>query len=199
VTTWVVLRAAGIGAYVMVFLSVAWGLIATTSLIGSRVSRASATTIHQFCSTTGLVLLGVHLGGLLIDPFMPFGVRELTIPMASAYRPVATVFGIVAMYTMVFVIVLSWLRKKIGTTWWRRSHLLAVPVFAMSLVHGLLAGSDSQRPAMWWLYVGTAVAVVFLVLVRAFTYGFRPARAPRPEHAAVREPSVTPTREPVSA
>jgi ABC-type Fe3+ transport system permease subunit len=60
---------------------------------------------------------------------------------------------------------------------------MAVPVFATSMVHGLLAGSDSQRPAMWWLYLGTALAVVFLVLVRAFTYGFRPARAPRPEHA----------------
>jgi methionine sulfoxide reductase heme-binding subunit len=191
-TTWVMLRAAGIGAYVMVFLSVAWGLIATTSLIGKRVSRASATTVHQFIATTGLVLLGVHLAGLLVDPFMPFGVRELAIPMASAYRPVAITIGVVAMYTMVAVIVLSWMRKTIGTTWWRRSHLLAVPVFAMSLVHGLLAGTDSQRPAMWWLYLATGLAVVFLVLVRGLTFGFRPARAPRPEDAARPERTARP-------
>jgi methionine sulfoxide reductase heme-binding subunit len=191
-TTWVMLRAAGIGAYVMVFLSVAWGLIATTSLIGKRVSRASATTVHQFIATTGLVLLGVHLAGLLVDPFMPFGVRELAIPMASAYRPVAITIGVVAMYTMVAVIVLSWMRKTIGTTWWRRSHLLAVPVFAMSLVHGLLAGTDSQRPAMWWLYLATGLAVVFLVLVRGLTFGFRPARAPRSEDAARPERTARP-------
>jgi sulfoxide reductase heme-binding subunit YedZ len=191
-TTWVMLRAAGIGAYVMVFLSVAWGLIATTSLIGKRVSRASATTVHQFIATTGLVLLGVHLAGLVVDPFMPFGVREIAIPMASAYRPVAVTTGVVAMYTMVGVIVLSWMRKTIGTTWWRRSHLLAVPVFAMSLVHGLLAGTDSQRPAMWWLYLATGLAVVFLVLVRGLTFGFRPARAPRPEDAARPERAARP-------
>jgi methionine sulfoxide reductase heme-binding subunit len=191
-TTWVILRAAGIGAYVMVFLSVAWGLIATTSLIGKRVSRASATTVHQFIATTGLVLLGVHLAGLLVDPFMPFGVRELAIPMASAYRPVAITIGVVAMYTMVAVIVLSWMRKTIGTTWWRRSHLLAVPMFAMSLVHGLLAGTDSQRPAMWWLYLATGLVVVFLVLVRGLTFGFRPARAPRPEDAARPERAARP-------
>jgi methionine sulfoxide reductase heme-binding subunit len=191
-TTWVMLRAAGIGAYVMVFLSVAWGLIATTSLIGKRVSRASATTVHQFIATTGLVLLGVHLAGLLVDPFMPFGVRELAIPMASTYRPVAVTTGVVAMYTMVGVIVLSWMRKTIGTTWWRRSHLLAVPVFAMSLVHGLLAGTDSQRPAMWWLYLATGLVVVFLVLVRGLTFGFRPARAPRPEDAARPERAARP-------
>jgi predicted ferric reductase len=192
-TTWVILRAAGIGAYVMVFLSVAWGLIATTSLIGKRVSRASATTVHQFIATTGLVLLGVHLAGLLVDPFMPFGVRQIAIPMASAYRPVAITIGVVAMYTMVVVIVLSWMRKTIGTTWWRRSHLLAVPVFAMSLVHGLLAGTDSQRPAMWWLYLGTGLVVVFLVLVRGLTFGFRPARAPRPEGAARPERMARPS------
>jgi methionine sulfoxide reductase heme-binding subunit len=191
-TTWVMLRAAGIGAYVMVFLSVAWGLIATTSLIGKRVSRASATTVHQFIATTGLVLLGVHLAGLVVDPFMPFGVREIAIPMASAYRPVAVTTGVVAMYTMVGVIVLSWMRKTIGTTWWRRSHLLAVPVFAMSLVHGLLAGTDSQRPAMWWLYLATGLVVVFLVLVRGLTFGFRPARAPRPEDAARPERAARP-------
>jgi sulfoxide reductase heme-binding subunit YedZ len=192
-TTWVILRAAGIGAYVMVFLSVAWGLIATTSLIGSRVSRATATTVHQFCSTTGLALLGVHLGGLLVDSFSPFGVTDLTIPFASAYRPVAVALGIVAMYAMVAVIVLSWLRKRIGTTWWRRSHLLAVPVFAMSLVHGLLAGTDSERPAMWWLYLATGLAVVFLVLVRGLTFGFRPARAPRPPAEARPERAPRPT------
>ena len=182
-TTWVILRAAGIGSYVMVFLAVAWGLVATTSLVGSRVSRASATTVHQFLSTTGLVLLGVHIGGLLVDPFMPFDLVEVAIPMASTYRPIPVALGVVAMYAMVAVIVLSWLRKKIGTTWWRRSHLLAVPTFAMSLAHGLLAGTDSQRPAMWWLYLGSGLLVVFLVLVRGLTHGFRPPRAPRPEHA----------------
>ena len=114
---------------------------------------------------------------------MPFDIADLAIPMASGYRPVAVALGVVAMYAMVAVIVLSWLRKRIGTTWWRRSHLLAVPVFALSLVHGLLAGTDSPRPAMWCLYLGSGLLVVFLVLVRGLTHGFRPARAPRPENA----------------
>jgi hypothetical protein len=32
--TWVILRSAGIGAYLMVFLSVAWGLVATSGALG---------------------------------------------------------------------------------------------------------------------------------------------------------------------
>ena len=32
-STWILLRAAGIGSYLMLFLSIAWGLIATTSVV----------------------------------------------------------------------------------------------------------------------------------------------------------------------
>jgi cytochrome b561 len=179
-TTWIVLRAAGIGAYLMLFLSIVWGLVATTSVLGKRISKASATTVHQFIATCGLVLLGLHLGGLLVDSFMPFSIGDLTIPMATSFRPVATAFGIVAMYAMVFVIVTSWLRKRIGTKWWRRTHLLAVPTFAVSMVHGIFAGTDSARPAMWWTYVGTGLVVLFLVVVRGLTASYRPPRSSLP-------------------
>jgi DMSO/TMAO reductase YedYZ heme-binding membrane subunit len=183
VTTWIVLRAAGIGAYVMLFLSVAWGLAATTSVLGKRVSKATATTVHQFIATCGLVLLGVHLGGLLIDAFMPFSISDLVIPMASSFRPVATTFGVVAMYATVFVVVTSWLRRPIGTKWWRRTHLLAVPTFALSMIHGVFSGTDTVRPLMWWTYVATGLIVVFLLIVRGLTAGYRPPRAARAPEA----------------
>lgn len=176
-TMWILLRAAGIGAYVMLFLSVAWGLASTTSVFGKRISKASATTVHQFMATCGLFLLAAHVGVLLADSFMPFSIADVTIPMASPYRPVAIAFGIVAMYATVFVIVTSWMRKRIGTTWWRRTHLLAVPTFVLSLVHGVFAGTDSIRPAMWWTYLGTGLLVLFLLVVRALTAGYRPERA----------------------
>jgi predicted ferric reductase len=178
-TTWVILRAAGIGAFVMVFLSVVWGLTATTGVLGKTVSRATATTVHQFISTCGLFLLAIHLGGLLLDTYTPFSVGDVTIPLATTYQPVAVAFGIVSMYTLVFVVVASWMRKRIGTTWWRRTHVLAVPVFAMSLVHGIFAGTDTTRAPMWWTYVGTGLIVVFLVLVRGLTAGYRPPRPAR--------------------
>jgi predicted ferric reductase len=186
-TTWIVLRSAGIGAYLVLFLSIAWGLVATTGALGRRVSKASAITVHQFLSTSGLALLGVHVAGLLVDPFMPFGVADILVPVASPYRPVATALGMLAMYAVVFVVVTSWMRKRIGTTWWRRSHLLAVPTFGMALAHGLFAGSDSARPGMWWVYVVTTTVLVFLLVVRGLTDGFRPER---PGHPGGREPRM---------
>jgi predicted ferric reductase len=183
VSAWILLRAAGIGAYLMLFLSVFWGLVSTTSIFGKRISKASATTLHQFLSTCGLFLLAVHVGVLLVDSFMPFSIADVTVPMASSYRPVAIAFGIVAMYATVFVIVTSWMRKRIGTTWWRRTHLLVVPTFVLSLVHGVFAGTDAARPAMWWTYVGTGLIVLFLLIVRGLTAGVRPERATPPPRA----------------
>jgi methionine sulfoxide reductase heme-binding subunit len=193
VTNWNLLRAAGIGAYVMLFLSVSWGLVATTTPFGKRVSKPSSTLVHQFMSTCGLFLLAIHMGALLVDRFMPFGVADLFVPMSATYRPAAVTIGIVAMYGLVFMIVASWLRKPIGTVWWKRTHLLAIPTFALSLLHGLFAGTDSTRPVLWWTYVGTGLVVVFLIVVRALTVGLRPQRKAPPPHARapVERPAAT--------
>ncbi len=194
-TTWVALRAAGIGAYVMLFLAVSWGLVSTTTPFGKLISKPSATLAHQFMSTCGLFLLGLHMAGLLVDRYMPFRPVDLLVPMSASYRPVAVALGIGAMYLTVAVIVASWLRKRIGTVWWRRTHLLAVPTFALALVHGLLAGTDATRPAMWWTYVGTALVVVFLVVLRALTVGLRPERRALPPEHAHRRPARVPATE----
>jgi predicted ferric reductase len=188
VTNWIVLRAAGIGAYIMLFLSVSWGLSATAAPLGKRISKASATTVHQFMSTTALVLLAVHIGGLLVDRFLPFGPNDVLVPGHSSFRPVPVAFGVVAMYTLVFVMVASWLRKPLGTRWWRRTHLLAVPTFTLALVHGIFTGSDTARPLMWLAYLASGVIVFFLVVLRGLTAGFRPARTPAPTHARALRP-----------
>ena len=192
-TTWIVMRAAGLGAYIMLFLSVCWGLVATTSAFGKLVAKATATTVHQFLATTGLFLLAIHVWMVLIDSFMDFGPRDVLAPGASDYRPVAVAFGIIGMYAMVFVIVSSWMRKPIGTRWWRRTHLLAVPAFIVSLAHGIFAGTDSVRPLMWWVYLATSSIVLFLLLLRAFTAGFRPERASRPTTAIAMGSAEDPT------
>jgi sulfoxide reductase heme-binding subunit YedZ len=161
-TTWIILRAAGIGAYLLLFLSVAWGLVGTTALFGKKVSKTTAVTIHQFLATAALLLLGVHLGGLLIDSFMPFGMLDVLLPWHTTFQPGAVALGVLAMYAMVVVLTSSWTRKHVGPVVWRRLHMLAAPAFGLAMVHGIFAG--------------TGLMVVFLVVVRGLTADFRPAR-----------------------
>jgi cytochrome b561 len=192
-TIWILLRAAGIGAYVALFLSVAWGLVATTGVVTRRVSKPASNQFHAFVSTVGLCLLAVHLVLLIVDTFMQFGVLDALVPMRSSYRPVSITFGVVAMYGMVLVMCTSWTRKKMPTRLWRAIHLSAVPAFAMALMHGVFAGTDSGRPWMFGLYAVTGVAVLFMVLVRGLSAGYRPPRPAPPERVTgsgtAREPA----------
>ena len=173
-TTWNLLRAAGIGSYLMLFASVAWGLFGTTTLWGRLAAKASATAIHQFFSTVGMLLLAAHMALLGIDPWMPFDLGELFIPGRSTYRPLGVGLGIVAMYLAAIVIASSWVRKGIGPRVWRALHLLSVPMFSLMMLHGILAGTDTRRPWMWGMYLATATAIVFLLVLRGLT-----ARVPR--------------------
>jgi hypothetical protein len=135
---WNIIRAAGIGAYLMLWASVTWGLVATTSLFGKRVPKATSVALHQAFSTLGLLLLVTHLGVLLVDSFMPFGWLDLLIPMRATYRPAGVSFGTGAMVLMAVVLLTSWFRKQVKPTWWRRFHALSVPAFSLALVHGLM-------------------------------------------------------------
>jgi methionine sulfoxide reductase heme-binding subunit len=191
VTTWIVLRAAGVGAYLMLFASVALGLTATTAPFGKRFARASTTSLHAFASSVGLFLLAIHLGGLLIDRFTPFTPAEILVPGASTYRTVPVAFGIFAAYAVALLVVSSWLRRRYPTSIWRTLHLAAAPAFALGLLHGLTAGSDASRPWMVGMYVVTAAIVVFLLVLRGMATGITPARraqsSPSPSGSVSRE------------
>ncbi len=189
--TWNLLRAAGIGAFLMLWASVAWGLVSTTSVFGRKVPKATTVALHQALSTSGLLLLTMHVGMLLLDRFMTFTPLDLVVPMRASYRPIGVTLGIAAMYVMlVGVLGTSWGRKLIGTKWWRRAHSLSGPAFALALVHGLMTGTDTRRPGMFWVYVASAASLMFLLLVRAFTAGQRPQRAELSQGAKGRTPSA---------
>lgn len=190
---WVLLRAAGIGAYVALFLSVVWGLVSTTGVVTKRVTKPAGNHFHAVIAATGLVLLGIHLVLLVVDTYMPFGTLDVLVPLYASYRPIATMLGVLAMYAMVVITVSSWIRKRVPTNLWRSIHVMAVPAFALALLHGVFAGTDSTRGGMLALYGGTGLFVLFLVLVRSLTYGHRAPRPTPPERTrgAAAPPAIT--------
>ncbi|MFN8233299.1 MAG: hypothetical protein U0V56_07465 [Actinomycetota bacterium] len=133
-------------------------------------------------ATAGMVLLMVHVGGLLVDRFVPFGMpgQELAIPMRSSYRPVAISRRdrrhVRDGGRPRFVVDAQTDRNDVVA-----AHAqLAVPVFILALLHGVFSGSDTERPWMYWLYVTTGLTTLFLVIVRGLTAGYRPAQPTRP-------------------
>jgi len=190
-TVWILLRAAGIGSYVALWLAVSWGLVATTGIVKRRISKPASNAFHAFVASTGLALLAVHLLLLMADDYMPFTLLDVLIPMRSPFRPLSIAAGIVAMYVIVLLMISSWMRSKLSTRLWRAIHLLAVPAFVLALLHGAFAGTDTQRPWMIALYGTTGMLTLFLVVVRGLTAGYRP---PRPAGATRAVPARDPAR-----
>jgi DMSO/TMAO reductase YedYZ heme-binding membrane subunit len=96
---------------------------------------------------------------------------------------------------LIVVLLTSWLRKHLSLVTWRALHLFATPAFILAMVHGIFTGTDSARPWLWWTYLITGSIVLFLLLVRAFTFGVRPERKPLP--AGTQPRTVSPRPAPV--
>jgi hypothetical protein len=163
------LRAAGIGAYLLLFSAVTWGLVGTTGVLDKRVSKATSILVHHYISTSMVALLAIHLVGLLLDKVQPFHVVDLLVPLHSSFRPVPVTFGVAAMYVSVLLLVTSWWRSSFGLTWWRRIHVWGAPAFVAAMVHGIFTGTDANVPVVWWMYMITGAIVLFLLIVRGLT------------------------------
>jgi hypothetical protein len=73
------------------------------------------------------------------------------------------------------------LRKLIGTRMWRRLHYGTYGVFAAVTAHGLMSGTDSGRPWVTSLYLGSVGAVAFATCWRAFVPPPKPERRRAPQ------------------
>jgi group II intron reverse transcriptase/maturase len=74
----------------------------------------------------------------------------LLIPFTKPDNPTAQAAGVIAFYLLATVLLTSWARAVLPWRWWRRMHLLPVPLWALSTVHTALAGTDLTDPVMYW-------------------------------------------------
>jgi len=181
---WYIARAAGLGAYLVLFINVCLGLGVHTRIVDRVLARWQAVDLHQFTALLALGLLGVHLAALLADHFIGFTLPQLLVPFASPYRPVPTAFGVVALYLLVAITASFWMRQRIGQRAWRTLHYATFGAYVLALLHGLLAGTDASTGWGWALYWSTGWIVLMLTLWRFGLYQPEVERRPAAPHRA---------------
>lgn len=165
-TLWYITRAAAVSAYALLTLTVALGILRSIARdLSVRVGWA-LDEAHQFLSLLAGAFILLHLGTLAFDPYITFSLTNLLFPFAQPYRPLATDLGVLALYTLVIVLVSSWLRHRMSYRIWRGIHYVSFATFFLVTLHGLLAGADAAQPWMHAVYIGSAAAIVFLVFFR---------------------------------
>ncbi len=182
--TWYITRAAGLTAYLLIWLSVAWGLAVSSKILDTLLHGSFTYDFHQFLSLLAIGFIGVHLLALLFDQYMPYSVAQLLIPGLSSYRPLWVAVGLVAFYLTLLVTITFYLRGRIGQKAFHTIHVFSLVAFLATAIHGLLSGTDASLPAVEAMYAGTLLSIIFmtsywLVMLRMKKKGRLAARAAR--------------------
>jgi predicted ferric reductase len=164
---WYLSRASGLTAFVLLWLSMASGLIISNKMARVWPGAFTAFDLHQFTSLLGLGFIGLHVLTLLGDHYIGYNLAQVLVPFADApYRPVWVALGQVGLYLLVPVTFTYYIRKQIGNRAWRAIHYLSYAVFAMALLHGLFSGTDSSNVWVLRMYWVSAVSLLALTAYR---------------------------------
>jgi sulfoxide reductase heme-binding subunit YedZ len=163
---WLVSRASGIVALVLISLSVVFGLAMAAKALRRPSLKRAVMRLHEHLALTALAAIAVHGLALLGDQWLKPGWRGITIPFALSYRPGFTGAGIIAGYLTLLLGPSFYLRRRIGARRWRALHRGTVIVWVLSAVHALGAGSDSNTLWLRIVVLSPIPAIAYLVVLR---------------------------------
>ncbi len=179
---WFLARSSGLVAYALLSLSTIWGLLTSSRLLMKWVKIPLTSEIHQTLSFISLAVIALHGWVLLYDVEFGFTLRDLLIPFASPYKPIAVAAGVGAGYLAVLITASFYVRRLLGQRFWRLLHYGAFGLFLLALVHGIWSGSDASSLPAGLMYTGTGAAVLFLTYVRILGGRYTPTRSKAPIH-----------------
>ena len=161
---WYLTRAAGLTGYLLLWLSMVWGLAVSSKIFHPTLHGAFSYDMHQFISLFSLAFILVHMLVLMADRYLPFSWLHVLVPFTAPYRPLWVGIGVLGWYLTLLVTVTFYLRRWIGQRAFRVIHYLSFFSYLGVTLHGWFAGTDTTLWSVRWMYAGTALAIVFLTV-----------------------------------
>src|SRR5205823_5045521 len=121
-----------------------WGLALSSKVFGKRPRPNWLLDLHRWLGGVALIFTGVHVGALLADQYVHFGLTSVLVPFASKWHPVAVAWGVVSLYLLLAIELTSLARARLPKNVWRRVHFASFVLFLVSTIHGLTAGTDTK-------------------------------------------------------
>lgn len=166
--TWFVMRASGMVALALLTASVALGVL------GPRLRptwRLAAISAHRAAATAGSVLVAGHVVLAILDRWITLDWPAAMVPGAAGWQRWGVGLGAVAVDLLVALLVTTATRFRAPRAW-RRVHLVGYPIWALSVGHGLLVGTDAA--GMWTLSAVSAAVLVAALGLRLLLPAPRP-------------------------
>jgi len=163
---WIVTRASGLLALVLVTISVLIGLTLAGKPTRDAVLLRRLRPLHEQTAIAGLVAIVIHGIALLCDPWLDVGIVSLAVPFTLHYATAFTGLGVIAAYLAFLLGLTYYVRNRIGARLWRTAHRATVVVYLLGVVHAFGAGTDSG--SIWFLawVVLTGIPILLLFAYR---------------------------------
>jgi predicted ferric reductase len=161
---WYLARASGIVAWALLVASLVWGVLLATRVLRPHDRPAWLLDLHRWLGGLAMAMVGLHIGSLIGDSFVHFGVADVLVPFASGWRPAPVALGVLSLYLLAAVEVTSLAMRKLSRRAWRGVHLTSYGLVWLVSLHAGLAGTDVVNLAY------RAVAAVLLVAALGATY-----------------------------
>lgn len=177
---WLLSRAAGLEAYVLLFAATLAG-IATSTRLAARLRRAHlAFEVHRTLVWMAVAATALHVAALAGNRYAALTPAQLVVPFIAPSRPVAAPLGILSLYALLVLASSFYVRRRIGTRTWRALHYTTFAMFVGVSAHALVAGPDAGNIVVRGLYAGALAAVALGAAYRLFAPPL-PLRARAPE------------------
>lgn len=163
---WYASRASGIVAWALSAAAVIWGLLLSTRSARGIAKPSWVLDLHRYLGALTLAAVGVHLGALVADTYVPFSLADLFVPGASSWKTVPVALGVISFWLLVLVEVTSLVRKRLPNKVWARIHLSSFIAYLLATMHYLQAGTERTNPALLFAVEVTTAAVIFLTVLR---------------------------------
>jgi predicted ferric reductase len=163
---WMAIRGSGLVAFVLLAGATIWGLLISTKVLGRSVKAKPVAWFHESLAIGSLLATGVHMFFLFTHDFIDFGYRDLFVPGASSWRPLATALGVVSFYMMLIITGSFYVKKWIGQNAWRAIHMASFGTFVGAALHGIFSGTDSAHPVVFGMYISSLAVVAVLMVIR---------------------------------
>ena len=163
---WYVIRSAGIAAYVLLLLSMVWGLFISGQYVKNWSPGPLSLMMHSTVSSLALILGFAHALLLMADSYFSFTLSDILVPFTGPYRVMAVGLGTLAFWVILVVTVSFPFKRKIGHKAWLWIHMSSYIAFALVTLHGLTAGTDGTLLGFRIMMAISVVAVVLLMIVR---------------------------------
>lgn len=158
---WLTSRAAALTAFFVLAATLVTGQALRSAIFEGVVRNRDLSNLHRYLTVCWLPLVGLHLVSMMLDAVARIGPLDLLIPFRVSYAALPIGLGTIGFDLLLIVTVTGYLRSHLDPPAWRWLHRLSYVMFAVFLLHALLAGTDVARP----IVLAPAAAVVAFVAI----------------------------------